>query len=642
MNKHSFRLWSLLGFLGLFAIFVLARYAYLAATPTKNEAPVAAEIDRGAISDRGGRVLAMDSPLYDVAVWRPETKKESFPQEAAKLAAITGTSEAEILDRWSSGNPDFFYVTKRASPQVARAIQEAKDGGSFSGVVVEKVAGRLYPEKRLASHLVGFVGDGNMGLAGVEKRCEDELLMAPTDNAQNNGAKDKKAKASPDTESASLEKVGRSVVLTIDADIQFSLEEIARKAMTTTGAESVIILAVDPRSGEVLAYVAMPDFDPNDYASSPESSWYDWPSVYHYEPGSVFKVFTMASVVDLGGATASTTFYCDGAFHKVAPSGEKITIKCLDSHGYVNIQKILEFSCNAGAAYAADSVDSVDFYAKLRAFGFGSRTGILVPSETPGLLSSPESWSLRSKPTIGMGQELSVSAIQMAQAATAIANGGVLMKSYVVKRVLEADGSVAYENEPQSVRHVVSADTAKMILSAMETVSGAGGTGTRAKVADVRMAVKTGTAQMIDPETQRYSEKDYIASTIAIFPADDPRMIVYLAIVKPTLGPSYYGGRIAAPLVKEAAEAILNVTGMPRGANPVVVHPGEVALPAVKAVTIGDTMPDLAGVPKRLLMPLLSRKDITLSMKGEGYVVSQSPAPGSPIGPGAAISLEFK
>jgi cell division protein FtsI (penicillin-binding protein 3) len=619
VNGRAFRYWAVIGALGLFALFVVVRYAFLAATPAKAEAVIAAEVERGTIADRGGTVLAMDSPLYNIAVWRPETKKSAFPAEAAKLAAITSVSESEIMDRWSKGSSDFFYLVKRASPQVARAVQEAKDGGAFAGIVVEKVAGRLYPEKSLASHLVGFVGDGNAGLAGIEKRCDDELLKT----VAGKGA-------------------GRSFVLTIDADIQYSLEQIARKAMTTTGAEAVMLLALDPRTGEVLAYVAMPDFDPNDYAASPEDSWYDWPSVYHYEPGSVFKVFTMASVVDLGGADANTIFHCDGAFHKVTPSGEKITIKCLGVHGDVNIEKILEFSCNAGAAYASDKVESVDFYGKLRSFGFGSRTGLVVPAETPGLLRSPETWSLRSKPTIGMGQEVFVSAVQMAAAATALANGGVLMKPQVVKRVLEADGSLAYENEAQPVGRVVSSETAHTILSAMETVSSAAGTGWRAKVSDIRMAVKTGTAQMIDPATQRYSEKDYIASTLAIFPADDPRAIVYLAIVKPTIGPSYYGGRIAAPLVKEAAEAVLNATGIPRGANPTVVHPGTVTIPAIKSVAIGDTMPDLSGVPKRLLMPLLSRKDISVTMSGEGYVVSQSPAPGSPVPQGTRIVLEFR
>ena len=613
MNRRSLRYWSVVGFLGLLAALVLVRYAYLAFTPNQ-EAPLASDaVERGTIADRNGRVLAMDSPLYNIAVWRPETKRDAFPAEAGRLSSITGVPESEIMDRWSKGSSDFFYLAKRAAPQAARAVQDAKDSGAFSGVVVEKVEGRLYPEKRLASHLVGFVGDGNSGLAGIEKRGDDELLGS-----------------------------GRNFVLTIDADMQFSLEEIARKAMTTTGAQAVIILAADARTGELLSYVAMPDFDPNDYASSSSESWYDWPSVYPYEPGSVFKVFTMASVLDLGGADMRTTFYCDGAYHKVAPSGEKITIKCLGVHGVVNIQKILEYSCNAGAAYATDTVDQADFYEKLRGFGFGSRTGLVVPGETPGLLRSPETWSLRSKPTIGMGQEIFVSAVQMIAAATAIANGGILLKPYVVSRVLERDGSVAYDNGPQPVRRAVSAETAANILSAMETVSSAGGTGSRAKVSDIRMAVKTGTAQMIDPDTQSYSEKDYIASTLAIFPADAPRAIVYLAIVKPTLGPSYYGGRIAAPLVKEAAETILNLTDIPRGSNPTVSHPDTVVLPPVKPIAIGDTMPDLTGVPKRLLMPLLERKDISVKMSGEGYVVSQSPSPGAPVAPGAELTLEFR
>jgi cell division protein FtsI (penicillin-binding protein 3) len=629
MKRRSFRYWSVVGVLGLFALFVAIRYAYLAATPLASAASTPEEIERGEITDRGGRVLAMDSPLYNIAVWRPETKKSSFPGEAARLASITGISEAEIMDRWSSGNSDYFYLVRRAQPQMARVVQEAKEGGAFSGVVVETVAGRLYPERRLASHLVGFVGDGNIGLAGIEKRMDDELLAPPSR---------KKLTAN---KNAAGRQAGRSVVLTIDADIQYSLEEVARKAMASTGAQAVILLALDAKTGEVLAYVAMPDFDPNDYAASPEESWFDWPSVYHYEPGSVFKVFTMSSVVDLGGADANTTFYCDGAFHKTAPSGEKITIKCLGVHGAVNIEKILEYSCNAGAAYAADSVNSLDFYNRLQAFGFGSRTGIVVPSETPGLLRPPETWSLRSQPTIGIGQEVFVSAIQMATAATAIANGGVLMKPQIVKRVLEADGSVAYENEAQQVRRVVSPESAQMILHAMEAVSGAGGTGWRAKVSDIKMAVKTGTAQMIDPSTQHYSEKDYIASTLAIFPADDPRAIVYLAIVKPT-GSSYYGGRIAAPIVKEAAEAVLSVTDIPRGATPTVVHPGTITLPPVKPVGIGATMPDLTGTPKRLLMPLLTRKDIYVTIEGDGYVVSQSPAPGSFVTQGTRISLVLK
>jgi cell division protein FtsI (penicillin-binding protein 3) len=626
MKARTWRYWTIIGAFSLFALFVLYRYAALAAHPHADPEAQEIAIERGNIVDRSGRILAMDSPLYDVAVWRPETDKNAFPAEADRLASILGIDAADIRDRWTKGSADFFYLKKRVQPQEARAIQEAKANGAFQGVVVEKVSGRLYPEKRLASHLVGFVGDGNRGLAGVENKYDEELLpdSVPFSSLRPGGT-----------------PRGDTVVLSIDANIQYSLEEIGRKALSDTKAQAVIMLAMDSRTGELLAYVALPDFDPNDYMASPPENWYDWPSVYAYEPGSVFKIFSLSSVVDLGGATLKTIFYCDGAYHHTTPSGQVITIKCLGVHGAVNIPKILEVSCNAGAAYASDTVDPLDFYSKLVSFGFGSRTGIALSGETAGQLRSPAEWSARSKPTIAIGQEVLVSALQMTTAATAIANGGILLKPIAVEKILSPAGATIYENAPQEVRRVVSADTANSILSAMVSVSSLGGTGSRAGIKDVRMAVKTGTAQMIDPQTRAYSDKDYIASTMAIFPADNPRIILYLAIIKPT-GSQYYGGRIAAPVVREAAEAILGITDIPRGDSPVALHSGSVTIPPSVQATIGDTMPDLTGTPKRLLLGLLGRKDLKVRLSGEGYVVKQSPAPGSPVPPGTEIDLELK
>jgi cell division protein FtsI (penicillin-binding protein 3) len=623
VSRKAFRYWSAIAVVGAFAVFVAVRYAYLAFTKGTPGAPPPADVERGLIYDREGRILAMDSPLYNIAVWRPEVDSAAFPAQAERLASLIGISASDILAKWSKGDQDFFYLARRVGPQAAEAVAAGKKGGAFGGVVVQKVAGRLYPEKRLASHLVGFVGDGNRGRAGVESRYDEELLPPPGSGAA---------------------RSGESLVLTIDADMQYSLEKVARKARESTGAEAVILLAADASTGAILSYVAMPDFDPNDYASSPASDWYDWPSVYHYEPGSVFKVFTMASVVDLGGADASSAFFCDGAYRSVAPSGEKIVINCLGSHGRVGIADILALSCNAGAAYASMTVGALDFYDKLSSFGFGSRTGIALPSETPGTLAAPgtKTWSLRTQPTIGMGQEIFVSAVQMTSAAVAVANGGTLMKPYVVERAVGPGGETVYSNGPQAVRRVVSERSSRMILDAMEKGASDAGTGFRAKIGDLRMAVKTGTAQMIDLASGKYSKDDYIASTLAIFPADAPRMAVYLAIVKPTLGPSYYGGRIAAPVMKEAVEAILEVTDLPRALTPSARAPSAVAIPPIKPIVIGDTMPDLTGVPKRLLMPLLARKDISVKLSGEGYVASQSPAPGSPVAAGAEIVLELR
>lgn len=622
---HRFRYWLVLGLLSLAALGVLGRYASLALGPRQARSSSTRPVERGLIVDRTGRLLALDTSLYNIAVWKPETRAEDFKAELPRLAQVLGLEAGDIGERYDSSPSDFFYLRRRVSPQMARAVQDGKSQGSFDGIVVEKVEGRLYPEKSLGSHLIGFVGDGNKGLEGIETKYEDELLPQP---ARATAMEDEGLK-------------GNELVLSIDTALQFSLEEIARKAMADTGAEALILLAADARNGEILSYVAMPDFDPNSYYEYPSASWYDWPSVYSYEPGSVFKVFSLSAILDLGAIDGRSTFVCDGAYHRTTPSGEAITIKCLGVHGEVNLERILEFSCNAGAAYASDKVQPLDFYGKLVAFGFGSRTGIALPGESAGRLGSPEAWSLRSKPTIAMGQEILVTGVQMLQAAVAVANGGLLMKPIVVREVRKPTGELVYANQAQVVRRVISPESSKAILASMEMVAGKGGTGWRAKVKDLPMAVKTGTAQMIDRETRRYSATDYIASTLAIFPADSPRVVLYLAIIKPK-GASYYGGQIAAPVVREAAEAVLQVTDLPRGDSPTISHPGSVSLPRLSPVQVGDTMPDLRGSPKRLLLPLLERTDLVVRLKGEGYVESQSPAPGSPVGPGTVIELELK
>lgn len=241
-------------------------------------------------------------------------------------------------------------------------------------------------------------------------------------------------------------------------------------------------------------------------------------SLYSYEPGSVFKLFSMASILDLGAITPATVFDCDGAYRKTLPSGEKILIKDLGVYGKQNLAGVLALSSNAGVGYASDRVSEQDLYQRLLSFGFGARTGVGLSGESPGSLREPEKWSGRSKPTIAIGQEVMVTALQMISAASAIANGGFLLKPSSVSRIESADGELLFRHEPQVLRRVVSGVSARAILDAMEHTASLQGTGWRAKVPDIRMAVKTGTAQMIDPKTRAYSDKDYIASTWVSFP----------------------------------------------------------------------------------------------------------------------------
>jgi cell division protein FtsI (penicillin-binding protein 3) len=238
-----------------------------------------------------------------------------------------------------------------------------------------------------------------------------------------------------------------------------------------------------------------------------------------------------------------------------------------------------------------------------------------------------------------MGQEISVSALQVLQAATAIANDGILVPPRVVSRTLAPDGtSQPWDAGPS--RQVLQPEVAREIRSAMVDVTSNIGTGWRANVQDLSLAVKTGTAQIIDPETLSYSDTDFIASCIALLPADSPSLVLYLVIVKPQ--GEILGGRIAAPAIREAAESLVDYLGVPRGRNPLAVHSPQVTLPQDRSPVITDTVPNFSGLSKRTLTPLLLRDDLRIEMSGEGWVRRQDPAPGTPLGPDTIIYLEFE
>lgn len=630
MSKKNSRLIAFVAALAVFAGFILARYLQLAlAHDNKTYAQEEVAGERGQIVDRNGRILAMDIPKYNVSIWRPNTKPEAFVGEIAELAKILGASEDEIRAKYKDGSQNYFYIGKRYSADQVQPIVDGQKQGRFKGVQVDEISGRLYPEGELASHLIGFTGEGNKGLDGIEIKYDEELSPKP-----------RKAKVTPDYSTISTQKMpkGDTVTLTIDANLQFMLEDIARKALKENKADNVVGLAMDVKTGEFLAYVSEPGFDLNSYMDYDDKLRQDVISLYSYEPGSVFKIFSMASILDTGAITPNTVFNCDGAYRKTLPNGEKIVIKDLGVYGKQNMAGVLAHSSNAGVGYASDEISEIDLYERLKSFGFGSKTGVGLSGESAGALKPPEKWSARSKPTIAIGQEVMVTALQMITAASAVANGGVLMKPETVKKIESADGEVVYSHEPQAVRRVVSEETASQMLTALETVSSMEGTGWRAKVKDLRMGVKTGTAQMIDPKTRAYSDTDYIASTLAIFPIEDPKVALYIVIVKPK-GASYLGGQIAAPVLREATEAVLSCIDIDRGKSPLITHGNTVSLPKEQEATIGAQMPDLTGYPKQALLSLLARKDITVTISGNGYVKTQTPAPGTAITPGMTISL---
>lgn len=633
MDKRIIRYWIPIMVIAAFTLFIVWRFAYLAYLGPVASKARSVERIRGTIMDRDGRILAVESSLYNIAVWRPELDKTTLNEDCAFIADIlsddAGKMDAQalaIVSKIQSSPSDFLYIAKRVSTSVARAIQDGRRQGRLPGFVIERVAGRIYPEKRLASNVIGFIGDEGYGLTGIESRFESDLappLVAKAASSLN-----------PD-EAAVIQ--GNGIILAIDSNLQHEAEKIALEAFDSNKAESVILLVSQVDTGEIVSYVSLPNFDPNDFLAFPASSYTDLPATYMFEPGSVMKVFSLSSILETGAIDTRTRFICTGAYERTAPSGEKIVIKCMGVHGSVSITEILRYSCNAGAMAASDHLSSLDFYDMLKRFGFGAKTGIPLPGESYGYLAKVQDWSLRTKPTIAFGQEIGVTSLQIIQAASAVANSGMLMKPILVKQVLSPDGSLLRNQSPVG-QQVISAQTARSILDSMEAASQEGGSGSRVRIPDVRISVKTGTSQMVDPKTGKYSPDDFIASCLAIFPTDAPRYIIYMAIIKPR-GISIHGGLAAAPFIRDIAERVITRFGVPRGNTSTVVHPGTIVIPQSKNAIIGNTMPDLSGFPKRLLIPLLSRTDISVSIEGDGYVVSQSPSPGEPVLPGTPVRL---
>jgi cell division protein FtsI (penicillin-binding protein 3) len=615
-NRQRWRFIFFIVILSLAGLALLIRYGYLMLGRRDIPEPLRSDrfTERGSILDRNGRILALQTRLANISAWRPEI--DDLDRVCEELAPILEMSPGEIRDRIAYSPSDFVYLKKQVDESTIKMIDAAREEDKLRGIGIEPIRGRIYPERNLASQIIGFVGDDNNGLAGIEYAFESELIPRGGNSA------------------------GNQVVLTIDTNVQYILEQVAGETLRENRAEAVMLMAMDPRTGDILGSASLPSFDPNDIRLSDDSSRMDRPAIWAYEPGSVFKIFSLASLMEGGSISANSTFVCNGHYERTTNRGERIVINCLSAHGRVNARDIIVYSCNAGAAYAADRMGTELFYDRLRDFGFGARTGAGNPGETAGFLRPAERWSDRSKPTIAMGQEIAVSALQMVQAASAIANDGLLVPPRMVSRIISADGKNVQEWTNSPPRQVISPETARAMRSYMVDVTSDIGTGWRANVEDLSLAVKTGTAQIINPATLAYSDTDFIASCIALLPAEEPSLILYLAIVRPR--GEYLGGRIAAPPIRQAAEALVDYLGIPRGRNPQEIHSPAVALSLERLPEITDQVPDFSGFSKRALLPLLLRDDIQLELRGEGWVRRQSPPPGAPLEADTVIRLELE
>lgn len=581
--------------------------------PTPPEIP---RIARGNIVDRNGRILAFQKEVPSLAGWVTELK--DVRESARLLAPILDIKEDIIYDHLTKErSSSYFYIRRQIPEDAASRIEALIDEGKLQGIRIEREFGRSYPEGELTAHITGYVGYDNIGLDGIEY-----TLNGPLSPKQ--------------IKSSNKQEYGHNVHLTIDLNLQYFSAMAAKEAYESNFADSVSVVTMDAKNGEILSYVSYPTYDPNNFNLYTESERSNRISQKSYEPGSVYKVFSIASFMELGGIDENTEFYCDGVYTN---EDDNVTINCLGHHGWVNAEDILVHSCNDGTAQASESVDSQDLYTMLRKFGFGNQTGITFNGESNGILREPDNWSVRSKPTISMGQEISVSAIQVITAATALTNSGVILKPHIVKKISTQEGITKKEYNREPIREVISPETASSVLQMMKATTERG-TGRLTKIDGLNISTKTGTSQITNPETGKYYEDRFLASALAIFPTEDPRVIMYVVIENPK-GQYIYGSKLAVPVIKNLVDDFINYLDIPTKSSPIYKVSSKIEIPE-NELSIGSAMPNFTGVPKRVLLTALNSKGIKFIINGNGSVISQSPEPGEIITDNTVIELEFK
>jgi cell division protein FtsI/penicillin-binding protein 2 len=525
---------------------------YMAECVNQQRAYVPLEPQRGAILDCRGRVLAASNQFRTVFA---EPRIIAEPKDTAnRLAVVLDMPAHEICKEiMTSRNRGYVPI------KVGAAVSECETARQIPGVGIQDSWQRYYPTARLASHVVGFTSVDNYGLAGVELGYDRELRgRGATNSFFVDVHRRPIAFCLEDEEDNCAPINGAGIILTLDATIQqFAREELLAqyKAYQAQGAIAVV---TDVKSGAILALVSLPDFDPADARRTDPNHFYNRVLTDQYEPGSIIKPITASIALDSGVVSRYETIFCEnGSYHG---KGFGTIGEYRQGFGDMTLKEIIAKSSNIGMAKIGQRLGATRCYEGLTLFGFGRKVGIGLPGEAEGLLRPPREWTGYSVTRIPFGQEISVTAIQLVRGFCMIANGGRLVRPYIIKAIVQPDGSMRdmRPTMPQ-LGYVIKPEIAKwMVTQAMTAVVEQGGTGTKAKLKEWQVFGKSGTAQLARPGGQGYEEKAYMASFLAGAPAEDPKVIVLVSIRHPNvdLKKGYTGGSVAAPV----AAAILRKT----------------------------------------------------------------------------------
>lgn len=576
------------------------------------------EAKRGTIYDRNGKELAVSVSAESVYATPPEVKKSGKADDIARqVAEVLQMDEARVKNLITRPVA-LEWVKRQIDPETAQRLRQL----DLPGIHTVEESRRFYPKNELACHILGISGIDNVGLEGLDLYYNDYLAGTPGRFVVE---RDAAGRPIPEAIHRYIKPIpGNSLILTIDETIQYIVERELDRVMESRKPKAAYAVVMDPQTGEVLALANRPGFDPNRYKEYPGSVRRNYAVNNALEPGSTGKIITAAAALDAGVVKPSDNFYCPG-FLKVG----KHTIR--EAQGRVHksqpFSRVVENSCNVGFVQLGMRLGLADYFKYIKAFGLGQKTGIDLPGEAKGILVPEKRATQVDLATMSFGQANAVTAIQLLNAVCTVANGGILYRPHLLKEVVSEQGEVVKRVEPEKIRRVISEKTSRDLCAILEGVV-SNGTGKNAYIEGYRVAGKTGTAQKIAPRGGYLSDQ-HVASFIAFAPADNPRLAT-LVVVDDPKGYPYYGGTVAAPLVKAILEDSLNYLGVPRQTK------GSDKIGEEKKVTI----PHLVNLPLSEALDELRSKGLNAKISGEGNLVrEQSPRADTKVEPGSRVIL---
>jgi cell division protein FtsI (penicillin-binding protein 3) len=625
---------------------------------------------RGSILDREGHELAVS--LEVGSVYAEPRRIEDKVGTAKKLAPYLNMPAGNII-KLLTKDKSFVYIKRKIPSDKIEKISQLR----LQGIGFTKETKRFFPGKEIAGQLLGIVGDENQGLEGLEKRY-DELLKGEAQVLVQ--MKDAVGRPFYISKPAEEKRDTHNLILTIDKDIQYKAEQALEKAVIKAKAKSGQCLVMNPETGEILAMAIAqgynpvtetisPAFNPNIFRDYKSNAWRNRVIADCYDPGSAIKSFLLAAALDTGSVTPNTKLNCENGEYRVAD--RVIHEAKRKKFSELTVRDIVIHSSNIGACKIGNELGYDRFFEYMEKFGFNQKTGIELLGDRDGLIRSPENANEVERSNAYFGQGMMVTSMQLVNAMAAIANGGRLMKPYLVKAITDETGKIVKEFYPQMVRRVISPDTAKEVTKILEEVVSEKGTAPLAAIEGYRVAGKTSTAQKVDPLTGRYSSHNYIAGFVGFVPANRPKLAI-LAMIDEPRGYTY-GGLVAAPVFKEVGQWALtnlrvqpqliiaesdNVTDMKKTS----LEKKAVSVTDVKELKDEDTgeeagddegadteenivenlLPDFRGLTMREVLKNISTLGINITFEGSGRAYEQYPKPGVSMNKVTSVKVSFR